>query len=60
VWWVQGAHGATLARLSAGGTVVTKILALLLFSVFVAFGLFWQAIGGFAIDDAHMVATHFR
>ena len=39
---------------------MTKILALLLFSVFVAFGLFWQAIGGFAIDDAHMVATHFR
>jgi hypothetical protein len=39
---------------------VTKILALLLFSVFVAFGLFWQAIGGFAIDDTRMVASGFR
>jgi hypothetical protein len=50
----------TCSSRSAGGTVVTKILALLLFSVFVAFGLFWQAIGGFTIDDTRMVASGFR
>jgi hypothetical protein len=40
-----------------GGALMTKSLAVLLFGVFVVFGVFWQAIGGFALDDARAVAS---
>ena len=54
---MSDAHGATLAGPMGGGVVMTKSLAVLLFGVFVVFGVFWQALGGFALDDALAVAS---